>query len=51
MKKSVKKGKMLSVQEAVARLGLTPSTSVVNEPEKDRVLDDLTGWLKARLDS
>lgn len=24
---------------------------VFNEPEKDRVLDDLTGWLKARLDS
>jgi hypothetical protein len=33
--KSVKpRGKMLSVQEAVARLGLTSST-VVNEPEKD----------------
>jgi len=24
---------------------------VFNEPEKDRVLDDLTAWLKARLDN
>lgn len=34
-KKPKTKGKMLSVQEAVARLGLTASTSVVSEPQKD----------------
>jgi hypothetical protein len=33
--KSVKKGKMLSVQEAVARLGLDGSSIQVNEPAKD----------------